>query len=522
MDPDKLVGGKLGNYEIVKLLGKGAMGVVYLGRDPALGRLAAIKVLPQKLANDAQFLKRFQLEASLAGRLDHPNIVTIYGIGSQDEFHYFAMQHIEGTDLEAILEKGRRLDIPRAVEFARQIADGLEAAHELNIIHRDIKPSNVMVDARGRVKILDFGVARLSTGGAQLTSAGVPVGTLLYMSPEQCRGEELDRRSDIFNLTVVLYRMLTGRLPFTGTNMPEIIMKIVATEAIPVESLNPKVPASLAAIVAKGMAKDRNQRYSSCAEMLDDLERFVSGAPVAGGATTAPRAATMAPRAATMAAPPSPTEVAGYTGGVEAEDEDPLARAVALFSGTTGLVKPDEAKQLFPQAASSGNPAAKMWMAILHNQGLCGFKREPQLAQMIAATVIDDVITRAEDGDLEAAFVLAEACYFGLGVERDYPLAIHWYQTAAEQGHALAMNSLGYMYYSGEGMRRDYSEALRWYGEAARRGHAQAMNSLGYIHANGEGVATNLREATQWWKESARRGFAEAQDELKRRGISWQ
>lgn len=515
-------GRTVGSYTVLKKLGAGAMGEVYLGRDITLNRLAAIKVLPKKLATDPQFLARFQQEARLAGGLDHPNIVTIYTVGTEGDDHWFAMQYVEGTDLEAILRKTPLLEMKMVRHYFSQIADGLHAAHDYGIIHRDIKPSNIMVDARNRIKILDFGVARLDEEeGARLTSTGMPVGTLLYMSPEQCRGEKLDRRSDVFSLAVVLYRLLTGQLPFEGRSLPEIIMKVVGMDPPPPETINPEITDALSNVVATGLTKDRNLRFSTCAEMLEAFEEALAGdAPASSREPVAQATVALTSFSAKTSFETSPA------GNESPEDEeaqvpDLLQDAIAAMTGVGGKVNIAEAHELFPQAASTGDRAAKMWIALLHHQGMCGFRQDPRLAEMLAGQVIDEVMEDAEKGDPEAQFVMGEAFYFGLIVEKDNREAVKWYYAAASQGHAPAMNNMGYMISGGEGVKRNHEDALRWYQMAAKRGHAGAMNSIGYIYANGDGVAVDLREAARWWRQSATAGNPEAQTELKRQGIAW-
>jgi hypothetical protein len=288
---------------------------------------------------------------------------------------------------------------------------------------------------------------------------------------------------------------------------------------MPIEKINPKVPVGLAEIVRKGMAKQRDQRFSRCAQMLEAIEQFEAGgtAPTMASPTgdfSLPRSQQHAGGAADSS-PPALAEPAAAAGS------DPLAQAIGYFCGTIGKVDTDSARELFPQAAGSGNVVAKMWLAILHHQGLCGFKCEPKLGEMIAATVIDSVFDLGEKGDPEAAFVLGEAYYFGLAVPADPSLAFEWYEWAAQKGNPMAMNSLGYMYLAGEGAPRDSTQAARMYQAAAQKGHAQAMKSLGYLYANGDGVPHNVGTAIEWWKKSARLGLVEAQEELTARNVAW-
>ena len=218
-------GSKLGNYEIQLPLGAGGMGEVYRATDVKLGRDVALKVLPAEMAHDEERLGRFRREAKTLAQLDHPNIVTIYSVEQSGDIHFLTMQLVEGQPLDRLIPQGG-LALERIVEIGSALADALAAAHEKGIIHRDLKPANVMVSSEGRVKVLDFGLAKdvgVEVGGATLTSAnrtqvGVVMGTPAYMSPEQTSGRPLDHRSDIFSLGVVLHEMATGRCPFEGTS----------------------------------------------------------------------------------------------------------------------------------------------------------------------------------------------------------------------------------------------------------------------------------------------------------------
>jgi eukaryotic-like serine/threonine-protein kinase len=281
------------HYRITSQLGQGGMGVVYEAEDLNLGRKVALKFLPPQLARDQNALDRFLLEARSASALNHPNICTIYAVEnamSQDggRQSFIAMERLEGQSLEQRLHSGP-LPLDRLLEFSIQLADALDAAHAKGIIHRDIKPGNIFVTQRQQVKILDFGLAKLTrpelqmtTLGAtqdspapmNLTSPGAAVGTISYMSPEQARGEELDTRTDLFSLGAVIYQMATGKLPFAGATSAVVFHAILELDPAPASQLNPGLPAKLQEVIEKLLEKDRDLRYQSAADLRGDLKRL--------------------------------------------------------------------------------------------------------------------------------------------------------------------------------------------------------------------------------------------------------
>ena len=265
-----MVGQTIAQYEILERLGGGGMGVVYKAHDTKLDRAVALKFLPTHLSKDLEANERFIREAKAASALDHPNICTIYDINEDDEEHLFiAMAYYQGQTLKYRLDDG--LSVAESVEIAIQVAEGLEQAHEEGIVHRDIKPANVMVTDRGRVKILDFGVAKLG-GSAAFTKAGSTLGTVAYMSPEQTHGEEVDNRTDVWALGVVLYEMLTGVRPFRGDYDQAVIYSILNQDPEPISALRPDVPEALVQIVDRMLSKEASARYQTMAEALAALK----------------------------------------------------------------------------------------------------------------------------------------------------------------------------------------------------------------------------------------------------------
>jgi serine/threonine protein kinase len=280
---DLLVGQTFGHYKISKRIGSGGMGEVYLASDMTAGRKAALKLLPVRFTGDAERLKRFQREARAVVGLNHPNILTVYEIGEHHSTHYIASELIEGETLHQRLLRGR-IEVGEAVEVAIQVASALAAAHEAGIVHRDIKPENIMLRPDGYVKVLDFGIAKLAeqevpatipTDEALLlveTNMGSILGTARYMSPEQACGGQVDKGTDIWNLGVVLYEMVTGHAPFTGDTPGEAMSSILEMEPPPLTKFLAHTPAELQQIISKTLRKNRGQRYQSAHELLEALK----------------------------------------------------------------------------------------------------------------------------------------------------------------------------------------------------------------------------------------------------------
>jgi len=268
-----LTGAELaGKYKIDEVVGKGGMGIVYKAEDTKLKRNVALKFLPPELTRDEEAKERFVLEAQAAAALSHPNICTIYEIEEEEGKSFIAMEYIEGQSLKARMEKGP-LGVEEALDISIQVTEGLEEAHKKGIIHRDIKSANLMVTDKGQAKIMDFGLAKVK-GGTLLTREGTTLGTVSYMSPEQARGEEVDHRTDIWSLGVVLYEMLSGNLPFQGDREASILYSVVHEDPKPLKEIKRDLPLELQQIINCAMRKKPESRYSSAAEVLKDLKRY--------------------------------------------------------------------------------------------------------------------------------------------------------------------------------------------------------------------------------------------------------
>ena len=267
----------LGRYEILSELGQGAMGVVYKARDPMLDRIVAIKTINLTLPKEelAEFEARFYQEAKAAGGLSHRNIVTIHDIGRSDRVAYMAMEFLEGQELRRLMQAHAPIAIAQALGIGAQVAEGLQFAHDRQIIHRDIKPANIMVLSDGLVKITDFGIARMRTNEVK-TITGMILGSPKYMSPEQVSGKRADPRSDIFSLGVVLYEMLTGTSPFVADNIHGVMYQTMNFNPPAPRTLNPDLPDVLNFIVAKALAKNLDDRYQKAKDLCLDLRQAMS------------------------------------------------------------------------------------------------------------------------------------------------------------------------------------------------------------------------------------------------------
>lgn len=287
-----MIGRIMGNrYELIKQLGGGGMAIVYMGRDTMLNRLVTVKVLRPEFTCDGDFVERFRGEAQAVARLSHPNIVSIYDVGLEDNIYYLVMEYVEGDNLKNLIRKQGVVPTDRAVEIAGQISEALQHAHENNIVHRDIKPQNILITKGARAKLTDFGIAREATT-ATLTQTDTIVGSVHYISPEQARGGTADARSDIYSLGIVLYEMATGVLPFTGETPIGVALKHIQEFPTLPSSLNPSISPEFERVIVRAMAKNPADRYQSARDMAADLARYSS----AGGGESNPEADEFATR----------------------------------------------------------------------------------------------------------------------------------------------------------------------------------------------------------------------------------
>jgi len=309
---------RIGKYRVIGRIGQGAMGQVYRALDPLLNRQVAVKTISPALASDPDFRRRFQREAQSAAQLNHPNVVTIYDYGEdpQSGLTYMAMELLEGTDLRQAIRSGALRTLQEKLSVMRQLCQGMGFAHSRGVLHRDLKPGNIQVEAGGRVKILDFGLARIES--SEITRTGVVLGTPNYMSPEQVRGERVDARSDVFSLGVVFYEILTGRRAFEGPSLSQVLQTILEREPEPARRLAPDTPPPLLAVLDRALAKDAARRYADAGELgralaaVDESERTEATRLTAAedlATTILPAGAWVPPQAAgavPLVAPPPP------------------------------------------------------------------------------------------------------------------------------------------------------------------------------------------------------------------------
>ena len=386
---------RIGRYRIVKEIGRGAMGIVYLATDPTIGRSVAIKTVRLREIDNAQqrekLRERLFREARSAGVLSHPNIVTIYDMAEEDGVAYIAMEYVDGPTLDDLMSSGKAIESSKLFGILRQTANAVDYAHTKGIIHRDIKPANIMLGRDGNVKVTDFGIAKINAAAESFTMTGTLVGTPNYMSPEQVQGIEVTGRSDQFSLAVIAYEILTGELPFPGSQLSTVVYKIVAEEPVSPQRLNSTLGPYIDGVLRKGLAKKPGNRYRTCAEFIGSLETTCAATkgwqPRVRGASL--NMSTMGGVAAVAAAPggipnpparKAPAAKGGVTPGVSrpARSEPgepgkgsrllPLVAAVLMVAGVFSVLTwqggdhpstaAPEAKQAAPEAKQEETKAA--------------------------------------------------------------------------------------------------------------------------------------------------------------------
>jgi len=406
-----------GRYRIIRKLGAGGMANVYLAEDQELGRRVAIKILNERHANDDQFVERFRREAKNAAGLSHPNIVSIYDRGEAEGTYYIAMEYLDGRSLKELIVGRGPAPVHVAIDYTRKILDALRFSHRNGIVHRDIKPHNVIVDAEGRVKVTDFGIARAGT--SQMTEVGSIIGTAQYLSPEQAKGAPVDQTSDLYSVGIVLYELLTGKVPFTGDSPVEIAMKHISAIPEPPSSIRPDIPEDLDLVVLRALAKTPEERYPSAEEMDKDLARVAQGLAVSReteeAATQILSRSQMTP-ATMVAAPPRPPAEVLY------EYEQPrrgrpiwpwlLVLLLLLAAGLTGWFVYQQVKDELADAGTVGVPY------------LIDLRETQAVGQVLDAGLEPNVIREA-NADVEAGFVFLQEPKFGEKVDPGSTVDIH-------------------------------------------------------------------------------------------------
>ncbi len=337
-------GKQLAGYRVLRKLGQGGMATVYKAHEDSLNRVVALKVIGLHLSESAQFIERFKREAQAAAQLSHPNIVQVYAIGEENGVHFFAMEYVKGRSLREIIEGEGFLTAGRAVPILEQVSEALAVAHDAGIVHRDIKPANIMIDEVGRARVADFGIAQMITED-RLTQSGMMIGTPEYISPEQCHGEKLDGRSDIYALGVTFFQMLSGRTPFQADTPAELVLQIIEGPSSTVGAFNPTVPPAVQAVVEKMMCVDPKNRFQSAEDLLHAL-RDVDTEP---HTTTVQMAGAPAADSLPAAPPAAPTEVV-------AADADGPATAATEVLAPEAAVPPLEPTEAMPAATEAAAP----------------------------------------------------------------------------------------------------------------------------------------------------------------------
>jgi eukaryotic-like serine/threonine-protein kinase len=398
-----------GRYRIIRKLGAGGMANVYLAEDQELGRRVAIKILNDRHANDDQFVERFRREAKNAAGLSHPNIVSIYDRGEAEGTYYIAMEYLDGRSLKELIVGRGPAPVHVAIDYTRKILDALRFAHRNGIVHRDIKPHNVIVDAEGRVKVTDFGIARAGT--SQMTEVGSIIGTAQYLSPEQAKGAPVDQTSDLYSVGIVLYELLTGKVPFTGDSPVEIAMKHISAIPEPPSTIRPDIPEDLDLVVLRALAKTPEERYPSAEEMDKDLARVAQGLAVSREteeAATQILSRSQITPATMVAAPPRPPAEVLY------EYEQPrrgrpiwpwlLVLLLLLAAGLTGWFVYQQVKDELADAGTVGVP----YLIDL---------RETQAVGQVLDAGLEPNVVREANADVEAGFVFDQTPKFGEKVD---------------------------------------------------------------------------------------------------------
>jgi beta-lactam-binding protein with PASTA domain/predicted Ser/Thr protein kinase len=413
-----------GRYKIIRKLGSGGMANVYLAEDQELGRRVAIKILNERHANDEQFVDRFRREAKHAAGLSHPNIVAIYDRGEAEGTYYIAMEYLDGRSLKELIVARGPAPVSVAIDYARKILDALRFAHRNGIVHRDIKPHNVIVDAEGRVKVTDFGIAR--AGASQMTEVGSIIGTAQYLSPEQAKGAPVDQTSDLYSVGIVLYELLTGKVPFTGDSPVEIAMKHISAIPEPPSSLRPDVPDDLDLVVLRALGKTPDERYPSAEEMDKDLGRVAQGLGVSReteeAATQILSRSQLTP-ATMVAAPPRPPAEVLY------EYEQPrrgrpgwpwlLVLLLVLAAGLTGWFVYQQVQDQLADAGQVGVPF------------VVDLEERQAVAQVLDAGLEPNVIREASE-TVEEGFVIRQEPSFGTKVDAGSTVDL-WVSTGPPQ-----------------------------------------------------------------------------------------
>lgn len=528
---------KIGNYDVQRPLGQGGIGRVQLAVDTALGREVAIKSLRPELMSDESFIKRFRAEATNLAKLNHPNITTLYALLNEGGSMHMVMEVVRGLTIESLLTKKKVLDQRIALELVLQASEGLAYAHSAGIIHRDIKPANLMVSESGTLKIMDFGIAR-AQGGQRLTRDGSIIGTLAYMSPEQLKGAEGDRRSDLYGLAIVLYEMLTGVTPFRGDTDYELMQAQITQAPRRPSVLAPNIESPLDAVILKALEKNPDKRF-------DTVEAFAAAITAAAGGSLKRRTlreildfapATVNPSAVPVFAPPKEKiyRVAAIgaaitlvlAGGVYAvlevlpagNDRDKAENTAPSLASRDVATRDRAETSMAASPLSSGRPAnsSKLGDELFVSRGKspksalsedpgspdAGGSARPTMERALSPEPeteqrVDK--SSAEEGDLADAEIFYS--------QEDYQRALSIALPLARKDNRDAQFLVGKIYETGKGVNKNLPEAFRWYRRAGERGSAKAQYRVGAFYQQGwGGVSVDLQKAGEWYGRAAASG----------------
>jgi TPR repeat protein/predicted Ser/Thr protein kinase len=533
---------RFGHFRIVKKLGQGGMGTVYLARDVNLDRAVALKVPRFSPADGSAVLERFRQEVKAAAALDHPNICPVYEAGCIDGVHFMTMAYVEGKPLSSMVKSGKPWAPRQAALLIRKLALVVHEAHKKGIVHRDLKPSNVMINQRKEPVVMDFGLARrLTADSTRLTVDGQSLGTPAYMAPEQVCGnlDAMGPRCDVYSLGVMLYELLAGRLPFRGAPF-EIVAQALNNEPPRPSSFRPGLDPDLEAICLKAMAREQPRRYATAFDFAAALKKWTDSSALPAAEAAAPDVVEVA-EVTTLDALPA---------AAPAPAAKPDSRKVAVLPVNA------PARSLADVRPVRAAPAGRSWLKpllvlfllggplLVGTAAVCGVvvwygmksdnRNDPIIAEDVAACekllregkptkdYIDKVgpgrvpIWRAaaERGSPEAQWLLSRCYQEGAGVEKNPEVAIEWLRKSAAKGNAYAENNLGYCYDTGEGVGRNPKEAVRWYQKAADKGLPIAQRNLAHCYKTGEGLDQDWARAREWYQKAADQSDTEAQYQL--------
>ncbi|HEY9720309.1 MAG TPA: protein kinase [Trichormus sp.] len=521
-------------YVLEEEIGQGGMGAIFKARHIAMDRQVAIKVLLADISKDPQAMMRFQVEARAASILSHPNIITIYEFDITEQgIPFLVMEYLAGFTLHDLLAKRKRLPYEEALPIFTKVCSALGHAHSRNVVHRDLKPSNIMIvedeNGESQPKLLDFGIAKLFTPpgktAMRLTQTGEVFGSPLYMSPEQCMGQAIDARSDIYSLGCVLYETLTGVPPIQGDNFLSLVYAHLRDQPLPFSQIAKDfvVPVELEAIVQKSLHKNSAQRQASIKELQSELETFSTTSNAkesnAKESNAKDRSKKIEVNEETQRKIISSDEMdktyvatensklADLAGKAEAGDVDAQYELGCFYyDGNVVERNLQLAFYWYAKAADQKFTDAIAWLAVLYRNGE-GVEQnnEKAIALFQEGALLNDGYSQ---------FLLADMYQHGCGIDVDADMAAYWYKKAVENNNSLAMNALGFCYETGFGVNADMEKAAQLYLQAAEKGDSQAQNNIGRFYAAGCGIGQNFDEAAAWYLNAALQGHIEAQCNL--------